>query len=56
MARRRRSEDRVEYSRETLEQFLARGGRIETLPPCVRTSDLEEQKEKKRKARKRAGG
>ena len=53
MARRKRSEDRVEFAKETLEQFLARGGRIETLPACVRTSDLEEQN-KKKKARKRA--
>ena len=49
MARRKRQADTVEYEKETLEQFLARGGRIETLPACVRTSDLEEQKKKKQR-------
>ena len=53
MARRKRQADTVEYEKETLEQFLARGGRIETLPPCVRTSDLEERKKKARKRKKR---
>ena len=56
MARRKRQADTVEYEKETLDEFLARGGRIETLPACVRTSDLEEQNKKKRKARKRAAG
>jgi hypothetical protein len=53
MPRRRTGEDTAHYQKETIEQFLARGGRIRTLPSGLRTADLEEQQQQKKKKRTR---
>ena len=53
MPRRRTGEDTTHYTKETIEQFLARGGRVQKLPSGLRTADLEEQQQQKKKKRTR---
>lgn len=55
MPRRKAGEDTTHYQKETIEQFLARGGRIKQLPSGLRTQDLEEQQQQKKKKKRTRG-